>query len=203
VAIVEDDPDIRRLLELLLNGTPGFHCHGAFESCETALERLSGNPPDLVLMDIGLPGISGIEGVRLFRKALPHLPIIMLTVQEDSESVFRSLCEGAVGYLLKGTPPARLLEALREAHSGGAPMSAPIARMVVASFRKNSENPLTEREKEILALLCEGENYRTIAARLFISTNTVKTHIKNIYEKLHVNSRAEAVSKTWKDRLLD
>lgn len=202
VAIVEDDPEIRQLLKLIIDGTPGFSCHLNFEDAETALAEIPRYRPHLVLMDIHLPGMSGIECVQKLRKLMPELDIIMLTIQEDDESVFDSLCAGATGYLVKGTPPAELLEAIQEARAGGSPMSPQIARKVVRSFRSSSKTPLSDRETEVLKLLCKGDNYKGIAEALFVSTNTVKAHIKNIYKKLHVNTRAEAVGKAHKDKLI-
>lgn len=183
-------------MTLLLNGSPGFNCLGSAADADTALQQIFSLQPDLVLMDIHLPGISGIEAVTSLREAGCSTPILMLTVQEDDQSVFDSLCAGATGYLLKDTPPAQLLQAIEEALQGGAPMSPAIARKVVRSFQvPKVPSTLSEREHEVLRWLCQGENYRQIADRLFISTNTVKAHIKHIYEKLHVHTRADAVRK--------
>jgi DNA-binding NarL/FixJ family response regulator len=202
VAIIEDNHEIRQLMQLIVDGSPGFSCHRAWADCESAVEEILALPPDVLLMDIELPGMSGIEGVSHIRQANDQLNILMLTVREDSESIFDSLCAGATGYLLKGTPPAELLAAIREAHTGGAPMSPAIAMRVVKSFHRSRQENLSARELEILQLLSEGENYSTIAEQLFISKNTVKGHIKNIYRKLHVNTRAEAVLKAREDRLI-
>jgi DNA-binding NarL/FixJ family response regulator len=202
VAIVEDDPEIRKLLQIVVDGSPGFSCFHTFEDAESALEGLPAYRPKLVLMDIHLPGMSGIACTRKLVKLLPDTDIIMLTIQEDDESVFDSLCAGASGYLIKNTPPAQLIEALEEANRGGSPMSPQIARKVVKSFRPKSKSPLSDRETEVLRLLCKGENYRSIAEALFVSTNTIKAHIKNIYHKLQVNTRAEAVSQALKDKLI-
>ena len=163
---------------------------------------LPGYKPHIILMDIHLPGMSGIECTQKLSTKIPDTQILMLTIQDDDDSIFDSLCAGASGYLLKGTPPAQLIAALEEAHKGGAPMSPKIARKVVKSFRVSSKSPLSDRETEVLKLLCKGENYRSIAEALFVSTNTIKAHIKNIYQKLHVNTRAEAVSKALKDKLI-
>lgn len=201
VALVEDDPDIRQLMQLIIDGSPGFACRQAYDSCETAIPALTGHPPDILLMDIDLPEMSGIEGVRRLKELSPMLNVVMLTVHEDNDSVFDSLCAGAVGYLVKGLPPVRLLDAIREAFEGGSPMSTAIARRVVRSFQQDRPNPLSDRETEVLKLLCAGENYKTIADALFVSTNTVKAHIKHIYEKLQVHTRAEAVGKALKHRL--
>lgn len=200
VAIIEDDPEIRQLMQVLLNGSPGYSCVHSSHSLETALPALENAPPGIVLMDIGLPGMSGIEGVGLLREKMPSVPVVMLTMREDEEAVFDSLCAGAVGYLVKGLPPVQLLAAIREAFEGGAPMSPSIARRVVQSFQPVMPNPLSEREKEVLQMLVDGESYKTIAGALFVSANTVKAHIKHIYEKLQVHSRAEVVRKAMKNR---
>lgn len=202
VAIVEDDGEIRQLLTLIIDGSPGFRCEQSYSACESALEPLEAEPPDVVLMDIDLPGMSGIDGVRRLRDTLPHTDFIMLTIQEDDHSIFESICAGATGYLLKDTPPTTLLQSIRDVYDGGAPMSASIARRVIGSFKRTVESPLTARETEILQQLCDGDNYRVIAEALGISGDTVRAHIKNIYRKLQVNSRAEAVKKAIRDRLI-
>ncbi|MEL6650166.1 MAG: response regulator transcription factor [Bacteroidota bacterium] len=203
IAIVEDDPEIRQLLDLLLNASPGFSCNQRFGDAESALEGLAQYPPDVVLMDIQLPGINGIECTRKLREMHPDLDIMMLTVQEDDQDIFDSLCAGATGYLLKETPPAELLLAIQEVQKGGSPMSPRIARRVIASFRQGTQpSPLSERETEVLRLLCDGQNYRQIADQLYVSSNTVKAHIKHIYKKLHVHNRAEAVRKAMRDKLI-
>jgi len=202
VGIVEDDRDIRQLMTLIIDGSPGFSCLQFFEDCESAIAEFAKNPPDLVLMDIDLPKMSGIEGVRLLKEKLPHLNVVMLTVHEDEDAVFDSICAGAVGYLVKGLPPVQLLQAIKEAHAGGSPMSSSVARKVIQSFHPKNASPLSVRELEVLKMLCTGENYKTIAAVLSISTNTVKAHIKNIYTKLQVNTRAEVVSKAFKHRIV-
>jgi DNA-binding NarL/FixJ family response regulator len=203
VAIIEDDHDIRQLMQLIVDGSPGFFCKQVYEGCKTGVPALIEDPVDIVLMDIDMPEMSGIDGVAWLKEELPKVNVIMLTVHEDNEAVFDSLCAGAVGYLVKGLPPVDLLRAIEEAHQGGSPMSPAIARKVVRSFQPRvTTDPLSGREKEILKLLCDGENYKTIATSLFISTNTVKAHIKNIYEKLQVHTRAEAVGKALKQRLV-
>ncbi|MCB0835270.1 MAG: response regulator transcription factor [Bacteroidetes bacterium] len=201
-ALVEDDHEIRQLLKLIIDGSPGFTCNLAFEDAESAIEGIPRYRPDIVLMDIDLPGMSGISCVRELKNTMPDLDIIMLTIKEDDESVFESLCAGASGYLVKETPPVELLAAIQEAHQGGAPMSAHIARKIVSSFHAVRKSPLSSRETEVLRMLCKGDNYKSIAEAIFVSTNTVKAHIKNIYKKLHVHTRAEAVSKALKDRLI-
>ena len=202
VSLIEDDADIRRGLALLLNNTPGFRCAAAYGDCECALRALPENPPEVLLMDIQLPGMSGIEGVRRLKKILPALDIIMLTIHEDDKRVFASLCAGACGYLVKTTPPAKILAAIREVHGGGAPMSANIARLVIQSFQTSSTPNLSPREQEILALLCQGGSYKMIADALYLSKGTVHSHLKKIYKKLEVNSMTEAVAKAHQERLV-
>ncbi len=202
VAIVEDNNEIRDLLELLIDRSPGFSCKHVFKDCESAIEPIKKHLPDVVLMDVELPGISGIEGVKRLKESVPGTDFIMLTIREDDESIFQSLAVGATGYLLKDTVPTRLLAGIKEVHEGGAPMSPSIARKITDSFHSSSQSPLSERETEILEKLCQGQNYSTIADSLYISGHTVRAHIKNIYRKLHVNSRGEAVTKALKDKLV-
>lgn len=202
VAIVEDDNEIRDLLELLIDRSPGFSCKHVFSDCESAIEPIKKHLPDVVLMDVELPGMTGIEGIKKLKESVPGTDFIMLTIREDDETIFQSLAAGATGYLLKDTPPTRLLSGIREVHEGGAPMSPNIARKITGSFHARSQSPLSERETVILEKLCEGKNYATIADALYISGHTVRAHIKNIYRKLHVNSRAEAVTKALKDKLV-
>lgn len=203
VAIVEDDHDIRQSFETIIGTAPGFECVKSFETAEAALEEIPLLQPDVVIMDIHLPGISGIEAVRILKEEIPALQIAMCTVYEDDEHIFNALRAGASGYLLKRTSPEKLLEALSDLHNGGSPMSGEIARRVVASFqKKTTPSPelaaLTPREKEILDLLAKGYLYKEIAAELFISIETVKRHIHNIYEKLHVQTRTEALNKVFR-----
>jgi DNA-binding NarL/FixJ family response regulator len=198
VAIVEDRAQTREGLATLIDGTPGYHTVGAFASMEEALAQIPKSPPDITLCDIELPGISGIEGVRRLKSLLPDIQILMLTVFADNDHVFEAICAGASGYLLKDTPPTRLVEAIRELHEGGAPMSPEVARKVVAMFSKvvppkRSEHRLSARELEILQLLAEGHSYKTAAKALSLSLDTIRFHIRNIYEKLHVHSKSEAV----------
>ncbi len=202
VAIVEDNNTIREGLAALISGTNGYDCVGTYIKCETFLEDLPGKDIDVVLMDIGLPGISGIEGVKKAKEIEPGIDILMLTVYEDNSVVFEALCAGACGYLVKKTPPLRLLEAIKEVYEGGSPMSSNIARQVITLFQQNAaieqeneEYKLTNREKEVLFKLSEGNNYQEIADALFISVDTVRHHIRNIYSKLHVHSQSEAVAK--------
>ncbi len=202
VTIVEDDDDLRENLVFLIDSSSDFCCASAYRDCETALAGINGDQPDVVLMDIGLPGMSGIEGIREIKKTLPKLDIVVLTVYDDDDLVFDALCAGACGYLIKGMPPEKLLEAVREAHNGGAPMSAGVARLVVRSFQMEPHSPLTQREKDILTQLCKGMSYKMIATSLFISQDTVRSHIRHIYQKLHVRSKSEAVAKALKERLV-
>jgi len=154
-------------------------------------------------MDIGLPGMSGIQGIRILKDKLPDIDILVLTIQSESETVFDALCAGASGYLMKDTPPAQLLDAIRESYDGGAPMSTRIARLVVESFKITQQTSLTNRETEVLTHLCKGKSYKMIADDLFISEETVRRHIKNIYRKLEVHSKSEAVAKAFKERLVN
>ena len=206
VAIVEDDRAARQGLAQLIGGTPGFTCVGQWNSAEEALLRCA-EAPDVLLLDIQLPGMSGTDSVKIFHEKYPALPIVMLTVFDDNDRVFESICNGACGYLLKKTPPARLLEAVREAHDGGAPMTPEIARQVLYLFRRNAPPPeadhqLSPRELRVLALLSEGYSYANIAGQLEISINTVRNHVRSSYEKLHVHSASEAVSKALRKRLI-
>jgi DNA-binding NarL/FixJ family response regulator len=207
VAIIEDERDIRESLSVLVNGTPGYSCTGSYRTMEEALERIALQLPDVVLSDIGLPGRSGIEGVKLLKERHPQLLVLMLTVYDDDDRIFEAMCAGACGYLLKKTPPARLLESLREAVQGGAPMSPEVARRVVALFREirppdRADYQLTPHETRLLKLFVEGHNYKTAAVELGVSVNTVNFHVRRIYEKLQVHSRSEAVAKALRNRLV-
>jgi DNA-binding NarL/FixJ family response regulator len=206
VALVEDDPNLRANLAAMLNSSLGFRCQAAYPDGRAALRGIAASRPDVVLMDINLPGMMGTECVRLLKDFAPNLPVLMLTVYEDSEQIFKSLMSGASGYLLKRTSNEKLLEAIREVDAGGAPMSRQIARRVVQFFQKFNELPadarnasvvvsLTDREKEVLAALAKGYAYKEIADLLKISFETVRTHLRSIYDKLHVHSRTEAVLK--------
>ena len=203
ISIVEDDKEIRESLAILIEGTDGFSCVSHYGSVELALEKIEKDLPDVILMDINLPGMTGIEGVKLIKEKMPECEIIMQTISENDKDVFDSLCAGACGFLKKNTPPAKLLDAITEAVKGGAPMNMDIARLVVNSFKpgQNKENPLTEREKDVLRALCDGKSYKMIAGELFVDINTVKFHIRNIYRKLEVNSKGEAIIKAFKEHL--
>jgi DNA-binding NarL/FixJ family response regulator len=205
-AIVEDQRDIREGLTMLVNGTAGYRCTGSYRSMEEALDRIKADVPDVVLCDIGLPGMNGIEGIRILKERYPTLLLLMLTVYDDDERIFDALCAGACGYLLKRTSPTRLLESLKEAVTGGAPMSPEVASRVVTLFREihppeRADYELTPHESRLLKLLVEGYNYTTAADELGVSYNTVKFHMRHIYEKLQVHSKSEAVGKALRERL--
>ena len=198
LAIVEDQAQTREGLAILLGGTEGCRVVGAFGSMEEALASLAMETPDVALLDIELPGMSGIEGVRHLKERFPAIQILMLTVFADNDHVFEAICAGASGYLLKDTPPARLTEAVCELVGGGAPMSPEIARKVVGMFSrvappKSGDHELSPREVELLKLLAEGHSYKTAAKALSISIDTVRFHVRNVYAKLHVHSKSEAV----------
>jgi len=205
--IVEDDRAVREGLSLIIDGTPGYACVGAFGSVEEGLKFPATLNPDVMLLDINLPGMLGSEGVGFFRSKYPALQVLMLTIYAEQDKVFESICNGASGYLLKKTPPVRLLEAIREAHEGGAPMSPEIARKVITRFRQtapaaHSDYQLTPQETRLLKLLSDGYSYQSSAGQLNISINTVRNYIRSIYEKLHVNSKSEAVGKALRHRLI-
>ena len=206
VALVEDDPGVRANLAAMLDSSPGFQCQAAYADGMAALKGIPVKRPDVVLMDINLPGMLGTECVNRLRSVTPNLPVLMLTVYDDSEQIFKSLMAGASGYLLKRTPKDKLLEAIREITLGGAPMSRQIARRVVRYFQELKAAPekarrapevetLTEREEQVLAHLAKGHAYKEIADLMGISFETVRTHVRTIYEKLHVHSRTEATLK--------
>lgn len=200
VAVVEDDDEIRANLTHRIGGAPSFKLLGAFSDAESALAQLPAQSPDVVLMDINLPGMDGVECVRLLKSRLPSAQFVMLTVYEDNNRLFKSLIAGASGYLLKRTPPAKLLTAIREAYEGGSPMTPQIARRVVQHFQQipqpSSEvQKLTPREKDVLDQLAKGFRYKEIVDNLGISSGTLHSYIRSIYEKLHVHSRTEAVVK--------
>lgn len=209
VVVVEDNDAIREGLKMLIDGTDGYSCAAAFSECTGMLTNIKNVKPDVLLMDIGLPGMNGIEGIKKVRLILPDLAIMVLTVYEENDLVFDALCAGACGYLVKKTPPSKLLEAIKDAFEGGAPMSSHIARKVIDFFQKKKPAPihksnyeLTPREKEILSGLVEGHNFKAIADSLFISIETVRFHFRNIYKKLHVHSQSEAVAKALKEGLI-
>jgi len=205
VGIIEDDNQIRGLLQQYLDRQPGFSCTLVYNSVESFRKALSpGNQPDVLLMDIGLPGMSGIEGMKLIKQDYPDVDIIMLTVYNDADKIFQSLCAGATGYLLKNTPLEEIKEGIELLTRGGSPMSPQIARKVIDFFsteRKKVTSPLSEKEKEIVVGLVDGLSYKLIADRMSISLETVRFHIKNIYRKLHVHSKAEVISKSLKGEI--
>lgn len=206
VGIIEDLRDIRDGLGALLDGTEGFKCVGKFTSVEDALRNISREVPDVLLSDIGLPGMSGIEGVAILKERYPDLIIMMLSVYNDNERIFDALCAGASGYLLKKTPPARLIDSLNEALAGGAPMSPEIARKVVTLFRDfrppaRVDYDLTPHEERILKMLVDGHTKKTAAAEIGVTTNTISFHLKRVYEKLQVHSKSEAVAKALRNGL--
>lgn len=205
IIVVDDEKTIRDGISMVLDET---YQVATYPDAEKALAAMQKDQPDLVLLDIGLPGMSGIEGVRILKEQHPSLQFLMLSVYEDDERIFKAICAGASGYLLKKTPPARLLESLRETVEGGSPMSPEIARRVITLFRKfrppeRAETDLTPHEVRILKLLVQGHHYKSAAAELGVSVNTVATHIKHIYEKLQVHSKSEAVARALLDGLID
>ena len=207
IAIVEDDPAAQEALRLLIDDTEGFRCIGAFGSAEQALRSLREPSPDVLLLDISLPGMPGSQAVLHFHERHPAMAILMLTLHDDEERIFESLCNGAAGYLLKKTPPARLLHAIREARENGAPMSPEIAHKVVRLFRDfrpqaKVEADLTRLEIKLLSLLSEGYSYQSAADEMKVSINTVRNYIRSIYDKLHVHSKSQAVSKALKAGLI-
>ena len=205
ISIIEDDTQIRTLLQQYLDRQPGFSCSFVHSSVESFRKALSPeNQPDVLLMDIGLPGMSGIDGMKLIKRDYPGIDIIMLTVYNDPDKIFQSLCAGATGYLLKNTPLEEIKEGIELLTRGGSPMSPQIARKVIDFFnteKKTVSSPLSEKEKEIVIGLVDGLSYKLIADRMSISLETVRFHIKNIYRKLHVHSKAEVISKSLKGEI--
>lgn len=207
VTIFEDNNSLRHGLFQLINGSDGFICVGAYPDCSNLLKHIEESKPDVVLMDIEMPGISGIEGVRILKDKKPEIKILMQTIFGESEKIFQSICAGAAGYILKNTPPSRILEAIRETYEGGAPMSPPVATKVLKMVQSGNETKktsfnLSEREKEILSCLAKGMSYKLIGEHCFISIDTVRSHITSIYEKLHVHSKGAAVAKAIKGKII-
>lgn len=208
VAIIEDNSNLRRGLVTLINGSVGFECAGAWGNCDNLVKNITDSKPDVILMDIQLPGIDGIEAVKMLKPIFPDIKILMETIFEDDEKVFDSICSGAEGYILKNTPPAQILAAIKEIHEGGAPMTPSIASKVLAMFKagttftRDESYDLTEREREILKYLVEGRSYKAVAEKCFISLDTVSSHVKNIYKKLQVHSKSEAVGKAIKGKIV-
>jgi DNA-binding NarL/FixJ family response regulator len=207
VSVVEDHKEIRESLVSLINAAEGFRAAGSFESMEEALRRIHNHPSDILLVDIGLPGMSGIEGIRVLKERYPNLLFLILTVHEDDKRIFEALCSGATGYLLKNVSNERLLQSLKEVSEGGAPMSPEVARRVIDLFRKvqppkKSDHDLTPHEQRILKMLVAGHNYKSTAKELNVSINTVSFHVKKIYDKLQVHSKSEAVSKAFREGIV-
>lgn len=208
VAIFEDNNTLRKSLELLIDSADGMCCTGAFANANKLIQNIELSGPDVVLMDINMPGISGIEAVQIMKEKFASIQILMQTVFEDNDKIFAAICAGASGYLLKKTPPQKMIEAIRETYAGGAPMTPSVAMKVLEMFRLQSVAPqkefinLSEREKEILKLLVKGKPYKAIATECFISIDTVGTHVRHIYEKLHVHSKSEAVAKAIHQKLV-
>ena len=194
IVLIEDYQLVRETYEEIISASNKYEVVGSFSSCEEALQEIVALDPDVVFMDINLPGINGIEGTKKIKELVSDVSVIVVTVNEESNFVFEALCAGAVGYITKVSGKERIIEALEQLDHGGAPMSTKIARLIVESFQQKKEQDLTDRENEVLSLLAEGKTYVSIANELEISFNTVKTHIKRIYEKLHVNSKDEIIS---------
>ena len=209
VAIFEDNKHLRETFTLLLNSAEGFSCSGAFPNCKDMLQNIIANPCDVVLMDIEMPGMNGIEATQLIKKHFPEVLVLIQTVFFEDEYIFDAICAGASGYILKTTTPEDYLEAIRNVQSGGSPMTPGIARRVLELFKinlrpqpANNDYNLTTQEKKVLQLLVEGKSFKMIAAELYVAFDTVKAHIRNIYAKLHVHSGTEAVSKAIKNRIV-
>lgn len=205
--VYEDNPQLREGLTMLINGSDGFEVLAAFKNCNNVLAEIKLYNPDVILMDIDMPGTNGIAGLKQIRLVNTDVKILMLTVFDDNKNVFEAISNGANGYVLKKTPPAKLLEYIQEAQTGGAPMTSSIATQVLKMFSsihndKGEQYNLSEREKEVLSLLVNGYSYKMISAEMYIAIDTVRSHIKKIYEKLHVNSKSEAVAKAFKDKIV-
>lgn len=202
IVIVEDDDVIRESYRVIVDSALNYKVVGSYSSCEECLKHIRRVLPDIILMDIGLPGMNGVEGTAQVKKILPYIEIIMITVHEDTDLVFEALRSGASGYISKSSNFIELLNALDEILKGGAPMSTKIARMVVNDFHKNNHSPLSDRETEVLLLISKGKTYSQIGDELEISRETAKTHTKNIYKKLHVKKKSDAISKALEDKMI-
>jgi len=207
ILIYEDNPQLREGLTMLIDGTEGFSVLAAYKNCDNVVNEVNAWKPDVILMDIDMPGTNGIDGLKKIREHNVDVKILMLTVFDDNKNVFQAISNGANGYILKKTPPSKLLEYIAEAQTGGAPMTASIATQVLKMFssmnsEKGTDYNLSDREKQVLQLLVDGFSYKMIAAEMFIAIDTVRSHIKKIYEKLHVNSKSEAVAKAFKDKIV-
>jgi DNA-binding NarL/FixJ family response regulator len=210
VCVFDDHKKVRDALGIIIKGTEGFEWGGSFADCNNVLKDVEKSDPDVVLMDIEMPGMSGIDAVKLLHQKFPHIKVIMQTAFDDDDKVFYSICFGASGYLLKSTSPAKMLEAIQDVATGGAPMTPSIAKKVLLMFQQNPPSEkradhdyhLSQREKDVLELLVKGKSYKMIGDELFISYETVRSHMKNIYEKLHVASMTEAVAKALQEKLV-
>lgn len=207
VLLYEDNPQLREGLTMLIDGSEGFTVQAAYRNCDNVKDEVEAWKPDVILMDIDMPGTNGIEGLRQIRMINSNAKILMLTVFDDNKNVFDAIRAGANGYILKKTPPSKLLEYIEEAASGGAPMTSSIATQVLKMFSqvnlpKTDDHNLSDREKQVLQLLVDGYSYKMIASEMHIAIDTVRSHIKKVYEKLHVNSKSEAVAKAFKDRIV-
>jgi len=209
VTIFEDNKHLRETFQFLLSNAEGFACSGAYPDCSNILDDIAGNTCDVVLMDIEMPGMNGIDATKLVKQNFPHINILIQTVFHEDEYIFNAICAGASGYILKSTTPDGYLDAIRDVQAGGSPMTPGIARRVLELF-KNKLSPdepvkdynLTTQEKKVLQLLVQGKSYKMIAAELFVATDTVKTHVSNVYAKLHVHSGTEAVALALKDKIV-
>ena len=207
VVIFEDNRSLREGLAALIGGTAGFECRGAFPNCNNLLKNIAQTKPDVILMDIEMPGMNGIEAVQMIKEQFPETKILMETIFDDDEKIFKSICAGAEGYILKNTSPAEIMESIKEIYEGGSPMTPSIANRVLKMVKEKpyvSDNSfdLSLREKEILAFLVKGMSYKMVASNCFISIETVNVHVKNIYKKLQVHSKTEAVAKAIKNRIV-
>jgi DNA-binding NarL/FixJ family response regulator len=207
VVNIEDQREIREGLAILIDATAGYRCVGRYRSMEEALERMGPTAPDVALVDLGLPGMSGIEGIRILKARYPTLAVLVLTVYNDEARIFDAICAGACGYLLKKTPPARLLECLREAIEGGSPMSPEVARRIFSLFREirppeNADYHLTPHETRLLKMLVDGHNFKSIAKEFGVTSHAISFHMRHIYEKLQVHSKSEAVAKALRHRIV-
>jgi len=202
VVIVEDNDAVREGFSLIINSVSKYYVVNAYDNAEDAIKNLKKDKPEIILMDLELPGMNGIDAIAVIKKMNSNIDMIVNTIYENSELVFQALCAGAAGYITKNTSHSELLNAIDEVINGGAPMSSKIAKMVVSSFQKNPNSPLSNRETEVLELLSQGKSYSMIAQELFITKETAKSHIKNIYSKLQVNSKSEAIAKATKEKLI-
>ena len=202
IVIVEDNTELSNLYSFLINGIDNYSVVNKYKNCEDLIKNINNDRPDLVLMDLELPGMSGTEGIRQVKKKYPRIEILVVTIHENDDVIFQSLSAGACGYLSKTAGLAEIERALKQIETGGAYMTSRIARKVIESFQKSYFSPLTKRETEILSLISKGKTYSMIALELNIASDTVKSHLKNIYSKLHVNSKADAISLALKEKFI-